>query len=87
MTVKRVLYLYSTAYCHLCDEAKALCEATLNRDYFDVQTIDIALDEQLVERYGVRIPVLLDSETGQELGWPFDQPALVEFLSSVLPDV
>ena len=31
---------------------------------------DIALDETLVQRYGERIPVLLNAE-GRELGWPF----------------
>jgi hypothetical protein len=44
------------------------------------ETRDIIDDEQAQQRYAVRIPVLLNSETGQELGWPFDVQQLSEFV-------
>jgi len=36
-----------------------------------VVEIDIATDERLIERYGMRIPVVSRDDTLQELGWPF----------------
>jgi hypothetical protein len=36
-----------------------------------------------MEKYGVRIPVLRRADNGAELGWPFDEAAVVCFL---LPD-
>lgn len=36
-----------------------------------VTVVDIASDEALVDRYGIRIPVLVNRATDQELGWPF----------------
>ncbi len=41
-----------------------------------VETVEIADDEDLLERYGVRIPVLRHRETGGELDWPFDAAAV-----------
>lgn len=36
-----------------------------------VTVVDIASDAALVDRYGIRIPVLVNRTTDQELGWPF----------------
>lgn len=71
------LLFYTTAGCHLCEQAQALLAAT------DAEwtTVDIAMDAQLMERYGVRIPVLRRSD-GVELGWPFDAASLAAFLSA-----
>lgn len=42
---------------------------------------DIAADDELFERYGVRIPVLLHPDS-RELCWPFDAARLRAFLRS-----
>ncbi len=42
--------------------------------------VDIAEDTGLIERYGVRIPVVADA-AGRELGWPFDGSALRVWLA------
>ena len=42
----------------------------------EVEMIDIADDTFLFELYGVRIPVVKNEESGEELGWPFDQEQL-----------
>jgi len=69
------LVLYGTTACHLCDQAKALLvEADIPHLW-----IDVAGDETLMERYGVRIPVLYSHASGRELGWPFDQASLSDF--------
>lgn len=69
------LELYGTAGCHLCEEARAL----LNALAIDARHIDIAGDDQLVERYGVRIPVLRRVD-GAELGWPFAREDIARFI-------
>jgi len=71
------LVLFGTEACHLCEAAESLLsEAGL---VYDKQ--DIIDDEQLQQRYGVRIPVLLDTKTGMELGWPFSAEQLLNFVS------
>ena len=69
--------LYGTSACHLCEIAEAMLEG--QGAVFD--KVDIATSDVLFERYGVRIPVLL-SPDGSELGWPFSEPELAEFLGS-----
>lgn len=69
--------LYGTAFCHLCEQAEAvLREIGIEADY-----IDIADDDELLEKYGIRIPVLKRADTGTELGWPFDAVAVSRFLA------
>jgi glutaredoxin-related protein len=69
--------LYGTTFCHLCEEAEALLhEIGVAADH-----IDIAEDDALLERYGMRIPVLQRLDTGAELGWPFDAAAVSHFLA------
>ena len=74
------LTLYTTLGCHLCEHAEAILEA--GGHVF--QPKDIADDLDLMERYGVRIPVVRDG-AGRELGWPFDGTQLEAFLSGALP--
>lgn len=70
--------LYGAAYCHLCDEAETILrEAGIAADY-----VDIADDNELLEKYGIRIPVLKRVDTGAELGWPFDVAVVSMFLQS-----
>ncbi len=68
--------LYSTAGCHLCEEA----EAMLAQAGAAWETVDIAADPALLDSYGVRIPVLRTAG-GAELGWPFDVAAVRAFLA------
>jgi len=63
------LILYSRPDCGLCDHAEALlAEGGLGSAYTKV---NIETDLSLIERYGERIPVLLNERTGQSLSWPF----------------
>lgn len=72
------LILYSTAGCHLCEQAEALLGGAGLRAGRDYRLQDIALDASLVERYGIRIPVL--QRASAELDWPFDAQGLRRFL-------
>jgi len=62
--------LYSSEGCHLCEQALALCQQAKIAEH--VAIIDIVDDEQLVELYGISIPVLENTDTGEKLFWPFN---------------
>ena len=78
--MKEELVFYTTAGCHLCDVARQIYQATLSPDFFNIREIDIADTDELVDRYGTRIPVLRRIKDDTELNWPFDQQALMDFL-------
>jgi hypothetical protein len=48
--------LYERAGCHLCEEARGLLDEILGADGY--QRIDIDRDDELVLRYGFRVPVV-----------------------------
>lgn len=70
------LTLYGTSCCHLCEQA----EAILHDAGIAAEHVDIAENDELLERYGIRIPVLRRADNGAELGWPFDAAAVAAFL-------
>lgn len=72
-----------TVGCHLCDVAEQLIASSVDMQKYAIYQVDIADDDDLVERYGVKIPVLLDLESKEELEWPFDQSQLLEFLQRI----
>lgn len=69
--------LYMTEACHLCEQAQQLVVEVTGRPAREVDIVD---DDRLMDRYGVRIPVLQTID-GRELGWPFDAAALRAFLN------
>ncbi len=79
----RHFLLMSTSGCHLCDEAIEIIVTSLDPALHSVDEVDIAEEDALVERYGVRIPVLLDEASGAELGWPFDRAGLRAFIEGL----
>lgn len=76
--------LYGTLGCHLCDEAERLLahllEAQPALGHWRIAVEDIGDDDALIERYGVRIPVLRAERSGAELGWPFDAATAAAWL-------
>lgn len=77
--MSQVITLYTTSGCHLCEQAKALfwpCAQALDLQLYEV---DISTSEEMVERYGVRIPVLA-REDSAEIAWPFSGQELLAFL-------
>ena len=67
--------LFGTEGCHLCEQAEQLL---LSADLV-FQKQDIVFDEQWLQRYAIRIPVLLHCVSGLELAWPFSVEQLHEF--------
>jgi len=54
------LTIYSKPGCHLCDEMKALVRTTIaNHADVTLEEIDISNDDDLLDRYGFEIPVLM----------------------------
>ena len=76
------LVLYMTSGCHLCEQAEAL----VRQQTAWVSAIEIVDDVELLERYGVRIPVLRRLDTGNDLDWPFDAAGVQRLLSGHRPD-
>jgi glutaredoxin len=75
---EQYLTLYTTAGCHLCEQARALLEPWLQQGG-RLALVDVAEDALLMARYGVRIPVL-STPAGAELGWPFTAQELQAWL-------
>jgi hypothetical protein len=74
------LVLFGTSGCHLCEQAEEIIQSCVPES---VETIDIAEQQQWQERYAIRIPVLYDQASQQELGWPFGQAEVIEFVGRV----
>lgn len=74
------LILYSTVGCHLCELALELAAPILENANYQLQQQDIADSDELIDRYGIRIPVLRRPEKNSELNWPFDIDQLTSFL-------
>lgn len=73
--------LFTTLGCHLCEEAHAQLTWLQGQGLdVEVESVEIANDDALVERYGIRIPVVLAGS--EEIGWPFTVRELKAFLTA-----
>ncbi|MDB2647344.1 glutaredoxin family protein [Pseudomonadales bacterium] len=72
------LTLYMTEHCALCEEVLDMLFAMPAMQGITLNTIDIAMNDALVEAYGVRIPVLKVGDA--ELGAPIDAQTLQAWL-------
>ncbi|BBB26429.1 glutaredoxin family protein [Amphritea japonica] len=77
----RQFLLMGSAGCHLCDEAAIVIVSSLDPLKHCVDEVDIAYDDQLMDRYALLIPVLQDELSGAELRWPFDTSQLQRFIA------
>ncbi len=80
----KTVFLYSTSGCHLCDLAWEILTPIVTRLPLRLEEIDIAESDDLIARYGVRIPVLKFDGKNEELGWPFDGHQALRFLQQHL---
>ena len=57
------LTIYSRPGCHLCDQMKSIVHRVIAKDGdeagIEVDEIDISTDRELLDRYGLEIPVLM----------------------------
>ncbi len=66
------LTLYTTLGCHLCEQAKGIIDNSQFAGAIELEQAEIADSDNLMERYGIRIPVVKVVGGEAELGWPFD---------------
>ena len=57
--MKPQVIIYGKPECCLCDDALEVLEAVRKRIPFDIEKKDISDDADLLERYGLSIPVIL----------------------------
>lgn len=83
----RRLILFGTSCCHLCEQAVAIIDICVQEGPdLTIEYIDIAEQEQWQEQFAIRIPVLYDPATKQDLGWPFDQADIAAFITTKVID-
>jgi hypothetical protein len=78
------LVLYGTSGCHLCDLAEQELLSWVAQGW-QVELVDIAEDDQLLDRFSLTIPVLQHNASGRLLAWPFDGETVRAFLSAAEP--
>ena len=83
------LVLYSTDHCTLCDQALELLFSMPELAGQSVRVLDVATDDDLLNRYGERLPVLAVREDrsaspeAPELDWPFDAQTVLGLLERI----
>ncbi len=80
MSTEKLLVLYGTSGCHLCELAEQQLLPWVAAGW-QVELVDIADDDLLLERFSVLIPVLEDAVSQRTLCWPFDSAMVGDFLS------
>ena len=79
------LTLFGTLGCHLCEEAEHII-ASCDLNQYNIESIDIAEQEQWQEKYAIRIPVLYHPQSKQELNWPFTALDVNTFFNQLSDD-
>jgi len=60
--LKPTLTVLSREYCHLCHEMVAALRQLQGRYPFDIDVVDVDRHPELEEKWGDKVPVLLDGE-------------------------
>lgn len=71
------LVLYTTSHCHLCEQAEALLIHLKDQYEINLIPIEISDDDELTEKYGIKIPVIKRIDNQTELNWPFSENDIV----------
>lgn len=82
MQESRQLELLGTSGCHLCDIAEKMVRRIVPVLGGSVRIVDIAESDELVDQYGMSIPVLRDN-SGNTLCWPFEEQQLIHWVESL----
>jgi thioredoxin reductase (NADPH) len=60
--LKPTLTVLSRDYCHLCEELIAALKQFQSRYDFDIRVVDVDSRPELEEKWGDKVPVLLDGD-------------------------
>ena len=75
------LELYTTEHCSLCEQALDLLLGMPEMAGLALTVVDIVADDELLARYGEKIPVLKANQ--DELCAPFDRAAVLAWLDGL----
>jgi hypothetical protein len=76
-----IVQLFTTLGCHLCEQAhEQLLSLTGDGMDLGIELVEIADSEDLMDRYGITIPVIRAND--REIGWPFSADDLRTFLEN-----
>jgi len=76
------LVLYTTSHCHLCEQAEAMLIHLKSRYRINWLLQEISDDDGLIEKYGIRIPVIARIDNQAELNWPFTENDIVMLIEA-----
>lgn len=76
------LVLYTTSHCHLCEQALELLIRLKEQHAINWITKEISDDDDLIEKYGIRIPVIQRIDNQSELNWPFSENDIVMLIKA-----
>lgn len=76
------LVLYTTSHCHLCEQALELLIRLKEQYAINWITKEISDDDDLIEKYGIRIPVIQRIDNQSELNWPFSENEIVMLIKA-----
>lgn len=76
------LVLYTTSHCHLCEQALVLLIRLKEQYAINWITKEISDDDDLIEEYGIRIPVIQRIDNQSELNWPFSENDIVMLIKA-----
>lgn len=74
-------YLLTKDHCPLCIQAIQVIHAQSLEDPIRLHLVDIAENPELLDEYGLLVPVLIRARDDAEMKWPFDATKLKEFLT------
>ena len=70
------IIFFTTYGCHLCEKVEQMFSQYLSvhsdKINFELEVFDIIDDEEIMQNYRIRIPVLMNKNSQKELAWPFD---------------
>ena len=76
-----IVQLFTTLGCHLCEEAHEQLRSLMGSGMdLSIELVEIAESEELMDRYGITIPVIRANDS--EIGWPFSSDELQAFLEN-----
>lgn len=77
------LELLGTQGCHLCDDAEQVLVSCLDLSQVQIELVDIAESDDLMQAYATRIPVLRHVPSNADLGWPFQADKVQDFIAQL----
>jgi len=76
------LVLYTTSHCHLCEQALVILINLKEQYAIHWLTKEISDHDDLIEKYGTRIPVIQRIDNQSELNWPFSTDDIVMLIKA-----